>query len=491
MSSELELLRQRVTKLEAENTRLKQIIEEIANLRIENIRLKQIIKQNQTTNSVSQFSVSPTLSVTPQKPINDHFVDITNNALNSNVHQESSTLHSASHTYAKSKPLEDKETDDSWICSDSADPFEYDELDKNQIVEQDLKQELSTSPSSGKNMNYSHSVTAFGDNLLDDKKQDTQVTAQSIVRMFQKAIQSGCEEILHWYHYTERYDKRVNEVFSNGKVKIKTAKSMVYKEVKQLLPDITDTNLHQKTLRARKIYNLFNAIGIEKIEHVTYSAYAISNHTNAQIQNIINHVLSKTVSTLPVSQVSDTKVNDNIPPIPKPINKKTSLVTQQSTLSISNPPHDHTYFYNKTLEQYPNLYREFSSENANYYGITDETLCPLCKLNHEEGVEGRYETGAEPYNTETNSLNILFLLAIAEKNRWAMECFHDDLERDICFYQGAIERKENPRKYHKFLTDRDRLISEELLHHGILESHLSTAWLNDLMKEWGKKHTQF
>ncbi|CAJ0829585.1 13439_t:CDS:2, partial [Entrophospora sp. SA101] len=283
---------------------------------------------------VSQFSVSPTLSVTPQKPINDHFVDITNNALNSNVHQESSTLHSASHTYAKSKPLEDKETDDSWICSDSADPFEYDELDKNQIVEQDLKQELSTSPSSGKNMNYSHSVTAFGDNLLDDKKQDTQVTAQSIVRMFQKAIQSGCEEILHWYHYTERYDKRVNEVFSNGKVKIKTAK------------------------------------------------------------------------------ISDTKVNDNIPPIPKPINKKTSLVTQQSTLSISNPPHDHTYFYNKTLEQYPNLYREFSSENANYYGITDETLCPLCKLNHEEGVEGRYETGAEPYNTETNSLNILFLLAI-------------------------------------------------------------------------------
>ncbi|CAJ0912148.1 20074_t:CDS:2, partial [Entrophospora sp. SA101] len=42
---------------------------------IENIRLKQIIKQNQTTNSVSQFSVSPTLSVTPQKPINDHFDD--------------------------------------------------------------------------------------------------------------------------------------------------------------------------------------------------------------------------------------------------------------------------------------------------------------------------------------------------------------------------------------------------------------------------------
>ncbi|CAG8544038.1 25327_t:CDS:2, partial [Gigaspora margarita] len=36
----LGLLRQRVAKLEAENTKLKQIIEEIANLRIENTKLK-------------------------------------------------------------------------------------------------------------------------------------------------------------------------------------------------------------------------------------------------------------------------------------------------------------------------------------------------------------------------------------------------------------------------------------------------------------------
>ncbi|CAG8713211.1 7977_t:CDS:2, partial [Racocetra persica] len=51
----------RVAKLEAENTKLKQIIEEIANLRIENTKLKQIIKQNRTTNVAS--------SVTPQMPI--------------------------------------------------------------------------------------------------------------------------------------------------------------------------------------------------------------------------------------------------------------------------------------------------------------------------------------------------------------------------------------------------------------------------------------
>ena len=64
--------------------------------------------------------------------------------------------------------------------------------------------------------------------------------------------------------------------------------------------------------------------------------------------------------------------------------------------SQSKPTYDRTYFRNKTLDQYPNLYREFSSEDFDYYGITDETLCPLCKLDHddEEGIDGRYEAGS-------------------------------------------------------------------------------------------------
>ncbi|RHZ54577.1 hypothetical protein Glove_426g11 [Diversispora epigaea] len=63
----------------------------------------------------------------------------------------------------------------------------------------------------------------------------------------------------------------------------------------------------------------------------------------------------------------------------------------------------------------------------------------------------------------------------AERNRWAMGCFPTDLERDIRFYRGGIKRNEDIRKYHKFLTDRDRLIDEELLHRSILKSGLSVC----------------
>ncbi|PKK45387.1 hypothetical protein RhiirC2_803938 [Rhizophagus irregularis] len=41
------------------------------------------------------------------------------------------------------------------------------------------------------------------------------------------------------------------------------------------------------------------------------------------------------------------------------------------------------------LDQYPDLYRECTCENFDYYGITDEAscedyICPLCKLGHDD-----------------------------------------------------------------------------------------------------------
>ncbi|CAG8847638.1 33574_t:CDS:1, partial [Gigaspora margarita] len=46
-------------------------------------------------------------------------------------------------------------------------------------------------------------------------------------------------------------------------------------------------------------------------------------------------------------------------------------------------------------------------------------------------------------------------------------------------------------KYRKFLTDRERLVGEELLRRSMVKSGLSTAWLDDLMEEWKKTYNQF
>ncbi|PKC57473.1 hypothetical protein RhiirA1_472434 [Rhizophagus irregularis] len=70
-------------------------------------------------------------------------------------------------------------------------------------------------------------------------------TAQNIVCMFKKAKKLGQEAILYWYYFIEKYDKRIDNLIAGG-VKKKTATSMVYQEIKQLLLEITDVNLHQK-----------------------------------------------------------------------------------------------------------------------------------------------------------------------------------------------------------------------------------------------------
>ena len=75
-------------------------------------------------------------------------------------------------------------------------------------------------------------------------------------------------------------------------------------------------------------------------------------------------------------------------------------VLSASSSSQSKPTYDRSYFRNKILDQYPNLYRECSCENFDYYGITDETscgdyICPLCKLGHDdEEIKGKYKAGS-------------------------------------------------------------------------------------------------
>ncbi|CAG8497605.1 1896_t:CDS:2 [Acaulospora colombiana] len=47
------------------------------------------------------------------------------------------------------------------------------------------------------------------------------------------------------------------------------------------------------------------------------------------------------------------------------------VIASVSSASQSKPAYDHSYFRNKILDQYHNLYRECSSENFDYYEITE------------------------------------------------------------------------------------------------------------------------
>ena len=86
----------------------------------------------------------------------------------------------------------------------------------------------------------------------------------------------------------------VKEFMINDKIGEKKAKGQVYDFIIKQVPGIKRKNLCKQTQKALKIYNLFEKIGINKIQHIkTYSAGTVSRFTNLQIQTIIDHFAKK------------------------------------------------------------------------------------------------------------------------------------------------------------------------------------------------------
>ncbi|CAJ0648118.1 3287_t:CDS:2, partial [Entrophospora sp. SA101] len=175
-------------------------------------------------------------------------------------------------------------------------------LEKNIIVEQELKQQL-----------LSPAHTSRSDQTSEEQDPSLDTT-QNIVCMFKKANKLGQEAILYWCYFIEKYDKRIDNFVAGG-VKKKTATSMVYQEIKQLLPEITDVNLRQKILRTRKLCKLFNTLGLEKVKQVSYSTDAISSLNYQQIQDIIDYVNSVTSSHNETMKILHDQSHMNIVPI--------------------------------------------------------------------------------------------------------------------------------------------------------------------------------
>src|SRR5437660_6290402 len=135
----------------------------------------------------------------------------------------------------------------------------------------------------------------------------SEVTAQNIVDLFRVAMKLRRKEILCLYCYYKEYEDLVRDVKCKNGVDDKSARTLVYSEIKLLLPDITDVNLRKITFRAKKIYILFDGIGINRIQIISCSTSAILNLSDNQIQDIINDFPPKATNT------DDVDYDDSVP----------------------------------------------------------------------------------------------------------------------------------------------------------------------------------
>src|SRR5204863_5225280 len=96
-----------------------------------------------------------------------------------------------------------------------------------------------------------------------------------------------------WYYYIVEFDNQVKNLMKLERISKKKAKGQIYDFIIIQLNTKCKT-LQKQTQKARKIYSLFEKIGIDKIHYIkTYSADSISRFTNFQIQTIIDHFTKK------------------------------------------------------------------------------------------------------------------------------------------------------------------------------------------------------
>ncbi|RHZ80524.1 hypothetical protein Glove_134g262 [Diversispora epigaea] len=162
------------------------------------------------------------------------------------------------------------------------------------------------------------------------------------------------EAIFCYCNFGKALIQRRNEIVSEKQVdpESNAVSRILNKEVKAQLPTNTSDNLLRKRIeKAKKLYKLFDAI------------VGVSTPTISQSKK---DLLEAEEGSFP-EKVSPEKLSE--------------MILEESTeASISsNLTNDYTYFRNKILCRYSDLYKEFITEKFDYYEIIEGSLCPVCK----------------------------------------------------------------------------------------------------------------
>ncbi|CAJ0913662.1 7658_t:CDS:1, partial [Entrophospora sp. SA101] len=217
----------------------------------------------ETINRVTTIIVPETIHM---EPTPEQMENTSDNTSNSDVCQESITQCSASPIHTESKSLEDKKVDEfleseckrhisneirernteKKIQDHTSAESEQVSIDQkipyNQKVEQDLMHELSVCAEKTIAMqDIDAQIPELPLEIIlagSDK-----ITTQIIVDLFNTAMKTRQKENLCWYCYAKAYEYRVMNIKSTKNINEQSARTLVYNEIRVLLPGITGVNL--------------------------------------------------------------------------------------------------------------------------------------------------------------------------------------------------------------------------------------------------------
>ncbi|GBB99634.1 hypothetical protein RclHR1_03590009 [Rhizophagus clarus] len=253
-------LREKLLKfaeVEAENAKLRQIIEENARCKTENNELKSRVGELEQYNAELENRVVMLEQGSLVAGQSQHDNSSNNNSSNFNSvaeHHEKSL-----EDVCSSK--QDRETDDfsprnlpTYLIQLIYDVIsKVSVLDKSDTTSEILGLENQIVEGLAYELTSGFSSTSLNKVKVDISKTSEQDmvpgSTQSLLDLFNKAIKTGQKQILCWFYYSFKFKNKVSNLTADGKIKEKTARLTIYKEMKPFLPMITDVNLRKKTER--------------------------------------------------------------------------------------------------------------------------------------------------------------------------------------------------------------------------------------------------
>ncbi|CAJ0859347.1 15214_t:CDS:2 [Entrophospora sp. SA101] len=346
-------IKKKYVEVEAENTDLKEIIKENSRREAESMKLKARVEEleRKINQSLVNIILCETNSDDTSELIDEQCDDTPasdtfDNTSNCDLRHESLTRCSAPSNHTESESLKDKEMNNIIDF-----PVERDnEGIRNEIRERNRGEKLQSEAPTGnspKEDTYASNIKSsvpsnqkkerglIQEISIKDQNNITEISSNNIpqnhvpeidystsdkdiICLYQNAcdaekdaIKANREEILCWCFYAKKSKGMVKDFMANGKVGEKKAKGQVYDFIIQQLPNTKRENLCKQTQKALRVYNLFEKIGMDKIQYIkTYTADSISRFTNLQIQTIIDHFAKK-----PVIEFTDNQDNssDDLP----------------------------------------------------------------------------------------------------------------------------------------------------------------------------------
>ncbi|GBC43422.2 hypothetical protein GLOIN_2v1835304 [Rhizophagus irregularis DAOM 181602=DAOM 197198] len=429
MSSELEVLKQRIIELEAENAEIPELRKKLAeipelrkklaevearNVEIEarNAELmKQMIEENNRRDA--------RIDKLEEKQLQN---DNTPNKILSNFN--SGVVH-------HEKPLEEKEMDNFLLEAHKkivSSEIKQRNKEKKLLTESMTSSEQEVAKQSGQNSHKKKGtekiVQVITDGMMaepsiQDNMTEISATARrpncsssllDLAKLFDKATdaeyrtkKANEEEILCWVNFGKEFMVHFSELVenSNGKIGEKKAKGIIYdemlehlvtirekrsKEMGIQLPKISRSSLTRRTQRSMKLVRIIEKIGIDKVKYLSeYSPNSISELTNDQIQEIIE-----------ASERRDNSAEQD--DFPTPEISAGNLETSEKIL-----PEENTSLSADLKDYIKTLTGAFVDETA-YWGTPYENEARVAEeMNEEVASQSREETDESRSDNDSDS----------------------------------------------------------------------------------------